>query len=176
MKVPDDLKQLMQDKSKTNKRKAGEIGGWLLNGDLSVAKLLAFTETLDSANKATCIEAVEYATKKQPVIANEALFTFVTTALKDDEPRIKWESARVIGNIAGLFPAQLSQTLDNLLDNAHHSGTVVRWATAYAISQILKLKTENNKKLLPKTKVLLEKETDAGVQKIYAAALRKVEK
>lgn len=56
------------------------------------------------------------------------------------EPRVKWESAKVIGNIAKCFPDRLEQAIDNLLLNAANTGTVVRWATAYAVAEILKLK------------------------------------
>lgn len=102
--------------------------------------------------------------------------TYVTEALKDDEPRVKWESAKVIGNIAKLYPNQLDKAINNLLPNAEKTGTVVRWATAYALAEILKLKTENNKKLLPKIETLCEKEDDNGVKKKYLDAIKKVKK
>ena len=36
--------------------------------------------------------------------------------------------------------------------------TVVRWATAYALAEILKLKTTANKNLMPKIEMLSEQE------------------
>jgi hypothetical protein len=170
------LDELFKDKTIKAKAKVTQIGNWLLNGELTFDELLAFTETQTGANKATCIEALEYATKKKPDIAPESLMIFVTKTLKADEPRIKWESAKVIGNIARLFPTQLTKPIGNLLTNAEHSGTVVRWATAYALAEIVKLKTEQNQKLLPKIEALCKKEKDKGIKKKYLDALKKVKK
>ncbi|MES2688784.1 MAG: HEAT repeat domain-containing protein [Bacteroidota bacterium] len=170
------IEQVFQDKTIKAKGKVSAIGEWLINNELQMEELLAYAEKQRATDKATCIEAVEYATKKNPGIADESLLVYVTKALKDDEPRVKWESAKVIGNVAKHFPAQLDKCINNLLPNAEHAGTVVRWATAYALAEILKLKTGNNKKLLPKMETLCEKEQDNGVKKKYLDALKKVKK
>ncbi|MBY0426549.1 MAG: HEAT repeat domain-containing protein [Cytophagales bacterium] len=170
------IEQVFKDKTIKAKGKVSTIGEWLLNGELPIDELVAYAEKQKATDKATCIEAVEYATKKTPSIADENLLAYVTKALKDEEPRVKWESAKVIGNIAKLFPTQLDKAINNLLPNAEKTGTVVRWATAYALAEILKLKTESNKKLLPKIEILCEKEDDNGVKKKYLDALKKIKK
>ena len=168
------LEKLFQDKTLKAKAKVAQIGDLLLSGKLPVDDLLTFTIKRSGAHKATCIEALEYATKKNPNIADESLLTFIAATLNDDEPRIKWESAKVIGNIAKLFPTQVVKCTDNLLKNAAHDGTVVRWATAYALAQILKLKMDVNKKLLPELEVLCQNEEDNGVKKKYLDAIKRV--
>lgn len=170
------IEEIFQDKTIKTKGKVSTIGEWLLKGELPIDELLVFAEKQKATDKATCIEAVEYATKKEAKIADENLLTYVSNALKDEEPRIKWESAKVIGNIAKLFPTQLDKAIKYLLPNAENTGTVVRWATAFALAEILKLKTENNKKLLPIIEQLCEKEEDNGVKKKYLDALKKVKK
>ena len=170
------IEQLFQDKTIKAKGKVSTIGEWLTNNEMPIEELLAYAEKQKATDKATCIEAVEYATKKVPTIADEHLLEYVTKALKDEEPRVKWESAKVIGNIAKLFPTQLDKAIRNLLSNSENNGTVVRWATAYALAEILKLKTENNLKLLPKIEQLCEKEEDNGVKKKYLDVLKKVKK
>lgn len=82
----------------------------------------------------------------------------------------------MIGNVAKLFPDQVVKSIPYLLQNAENNGTVVRWATAYALAEILKLKTGNNEKLLPEIEILCEKEEDNGVKKKYLDALKKVKK
>jgi HEAT repeat protein len=168
------IEQLFQDKTIKAKGKVSTIGEWLINEELPLDELVAYAEKQKATDKATCIEAVEYATKKLPTIADENLLIYVTNALMDDEPRVKWESAKVIGNIAKFFPAHLDKSIANLLPNAENNGTVVRWATAYALSEILKLKTENNEMLLPKIEILCENEGDNGVKKKYLESLKKV--
>lgn len=170
------IEQVFEDKALKAKAKVATLGEWLLSKELLVEELLAYAEKQKATNKATCIEAIEYATKKDLAIASEALLLYVTKALKDSEPRVKWESAKVIGNIAKSFPAKLEACVPNLLLNATHTGTVVRWATAYALAEILKLKTAINPKLLPKIEELCEQEEDNGVKKKYAEALKKVKK
>lgn len=70
----------------------------------------------------------------------------------------------------------MDKSINSLLLNAENKGTVVRWATAYALAEILKLKTESNKTLLPEVERLCEKEEDNGVKKKYLDALKKVKK
>ncbi|MCH5718775.1 hypothetical protein [Niabella hibiscisoli] len=159
------LTTLFADKSIKAKAKTAQAGNWLMTGELTVHELLAFAETSNPTDKATCIEILELATRHKPELADESLLDFVTATLQEDEPRIKWESARVIGNIAKLFPSSLKQATLCLLVNATHSGTVVRWATALALAEILKLKTSDYKKLLQAVKALSTQEKDAGVQK-----------
>ena len=91
-------------------------------------------------------------------------------------PRVKWESARVIGNIAHLFPAELNKAISNLLTNSEYNGTVVRWASAYALGEILKLKTKHNKDLLPAIESICKREEDNGVKKKYFEAIKKMKK
>lgn len=170
------IEHIFQDKAIKAKAKVSTIGEWLISRDLPIDELINYAEKQKATDKATCIEAVEYATKKDPSIADENVLTYVTQALKDDEPRVKWESAKVIGNIAKYFPAQLSKSVNNLLPNAENHGTVVRWATAYALAEILKLKTELNQTMLLKIEALCEKEEDNGVKKKYLDALKKVKK
>lgn len=170
------LEEIFQDKSIKVKSKVSTIGIWLTNNELSIGELLTYAEKQKATDKATCIEAIEYATKRIPAIADENLFDYVAKALKDDEPRVKWESAKVIGNIVAFFPAQINTSINSLLSNAENTGTVVRWATAYALAEILKLNTDHNKKLLPKIELLCDKEEDNGVKKKYIDALKKVKK
>lgn len=170
------IEDLFKDKTIKAKAKVKILGEWLLSDEMPIEELLAFAEQQKSTDKSTCIEAIEWATKKTPSIANEAVFEYVTELLKEEEPRLKWESAKVIGNTAKLYPEKLEKAIDNLLLNAENEGTVVRWATAYSLAEIIKLKTENNWILVPKVEVLCENEADNGVKKKYTDALKKVKK
>lgn len=170
------IEQIFEDKSIKAKAKVKTLGEWLLNGELPLDELLAYAEKQKATDKATCIEAVELATKKTPAIADENVLDYVTKSLKDEDSRVKWESAKVIGNIAKHYPDKLDKAIINLLPNAENKGTVVRWATAYALAEILKLMTGNNLKLLPKIEAFCDKEEDNGVKKKYLDALKKVKK
>ena len=169
--VPADV---LNDKTKTSKQKVKLLGSGLLNGELTADELVAFAQKATSADKATCIEALEWATKTKPALASKKVFLFVTRSLMDTAPRVKWESAKVIGNTAHLFPSLLGQPIANLLTNSEDSGAVVRWASAYALAEILKLKTRYNEELIPAIEVICNREPDSAVKKKYLAALEKV--
>jgi len=170
------ITELLNDKTKKIKVKTETISKWLLDGSMPVDELIAFAEKAKDAEKATCIEAIEYATKQNVKIADEKVLAFVTKMLTDKAPRVKWESARVIGNIAHLFPTKLSKPITNLLTNSEYDGTVVRWAAAYALGEIVKLKTKHNKDLLPAIEAILNREQDNAIKKKYADAIKKATK
>ncbi|RKE52281.1 hypothetical protein [Sphingobacterium detergens] len=171
-----EIEEIFQDKSIKLKSKVAILGAGLLDGGLSLQLLLEYADQQNAVDKATCLEAIEYATKNNPGIGNSALLKYLTNVLGGSEPRIKWESAKIIGNIIRLFPDQLDNTVASLLKNTRNSGTVVRWATAYALAEIIKLKTVQNDFLIPEVELLCELEEDNGVKKKYLDVLKKIKK
>lgn len=168
------IDELLKDKTIKPKDKTEIISNWLLDDSLPVDELIVFAENQKDPAKATCIEAMEYATRQNPKIADENVLIFVTNTLASKAPRVKWESARLIGNIAHLFPSQLEKSIENLLINTENEGTVVRWSSAFALGEILKLKTKYNSDLLPTIETICEKEEKNSIKKIYADALKKI--
>lgn len=171
-----DIEELLTNKAIKPKEKTETLSTWLLDGHLNINELIEFASKGNNTLKATCIEAVEFATKQKPAMANEKVLLFVTDTLLEKAPRVKWESAKVIGNIAHLFPAKLDRAISNLLSNSEHEGTVVRWSTAYALGEILKLKTKHNKELLPAIEAICEREEKNSIKKIYLTALKALKK
>ncbi len=170
------IAELLNDKNLKPKIKTETLSGWLINNTISAGNLTSFAETAKDPAKATCIEALEFATKQNPAIIDEECFEFITQSLTNKAPRIKWESARVIGNTAKLFPNKLEKAITNLLDNAEHEGTVVRWSAAFALGEILKLKTQFNKDLIIIIEAVCEREEKNSIKKIYLNALKKANK
>ena len=60
--------------------------------------------------------------------------------------------------------------------NMEHPMTVVRWSAAFALGQILKLKTLRNKDLIQAIVSICNKEETNNVRKIYLNALKKAGK
>ena len=168
-----DLAEFLTSKSIKAKDKTETISTWLLEQKISTAGLIALAEKSKDAGKATCIEAMEYASKKNPIIVDEDCFLYVSRTLAEKAPRVKWESAKVIGNTAHLFTKKLDAAIKNLLDNAEHEGTVVRWSAAFALGVILKLKTKHFRQLLPALEAICKKEEKNSIRKIYSDAIKK---
>ncbi|MBI5539953.1 MAG: HEAT repeat domain-containing protein [Bacteroidia bacterium] len=167
---------LFNDKSLKPKEKTEVLSKWILNNPKEINILIDFAKTSKDPVKATCIESLEFATKSNSEISNLTCLDFVSNTLTEKAPRIKWESARVIGNIAHLYPNKLELAINNLLINSEHSGTVVRWSAAYALGQIIKLKTLINKDLIPAAEAICEREEKNSIKKIYIDAIKKSKK
>jgi hypothetical protein len=167
-----EIENLFKDKTIKAKAKTEILSSWITGKKLAVKDLLEFAEGANDPVKATCIESLEFATKQDPSFATNEVFQFVTAALKDNAPRVKWESAKVIGNTASLFAEDLDQPIANLLANTSHEGTVVRWSAAFALGEILKLKTKHNKKLLLTIENIIAKEEQNSIRKIYLDAIK----
>jgi HEAT repeat protein len=168
------LTELLKDKDLKAKAKVETISEWLLSGQLTESDWCLATAAAKEADKANCIEAMEFATQKQPDILSKDGFALVSETLTAKAPRVKWESAKVIGNTARLFTNQLDTALKNLLDNAHHEGTVVRWSAAFALGEIVKLKLPLNTDLIPALEAISAAEEKNSIRKIYQSAFKKV--
>lgn len=168
-----DLQEIISDKQRKTKEKTELLSQQLLTSGTRITELIALAISLKDPAKATCIEAIEHATKIKPGIADINCLEFVTQTLTAKAPRIKWESARVIGNIAHLFPRDLDLPISNLLANSSHSGTVVRWSAAFALAQIVQLNTDLNQTLIPEIEAIIDKEEKNSIRKIYQDALKK---
>lgn len=171
-----DLQKLLTDKTLKPKQKTETLCQLLLDKQLSIAELIEFAEPAKDPIKATCIEAMEFVTQKQPDWLDKTAFTFVTNTLTVKAPRIKWESAKVVGNTAHLHQTQLDEAIKNLLMNTKHEGTVVRWSAAFALTEILKLKTKHNTYLLQELEQICELEEKNSIKKIYLKGFKELAK
>ena len=168
-----DIAELLNNKNIKPKLKTETLSNWLLDKTISTDQLIQFATNSKDALKATCIEAIEFATKQQPDILKISDLDFIILCLEAKAPRIKWESAKVIANTIHLFPEKTELSINHLLHNTEHPGTVVRWSAAMALGEIIKLKTVVNKNLLPAVNAILQREEKNSVKKIYLAALKK---
>jgi HEAT repeat protein len=168
------IDELLITKAIKPKEKTEAISNMLLDKSLSIHKLIEIVENQKDPIKATCIEAIEFATKINPSIADETTLNFVSITLTAKAPRTKWESAKVIGNIAHLFPDKLDKAIINLIANTEHEGTVVRWSAAFALGEILKMKTKHNSELISVAENLSINEEKNSIRNIYLKALKKL--
>lgn len=169
------IEQVFKDKNYKLKEKTIILSDFLINKIISINQIIEYAlQTKDDSHKATCIEAIEFVTSKEPKIIDLQTFMFVVESLNSKAPRIKWESAKVVSNTASLFENHFEIVIPYLLQNANHKGTVVRWSTAKALSTILCLKTKHNDNLLYQVKIICDKEEKDSIKKIYKAALKTI--
>lgn len=138
-----------------------------------IVELINCFENCSVAEKGNCMEAIEYVTKEDPEFVKNCL-DFVIEHINDKAPRVKWETARIIGNVAQRFPDKIKEAVPKLLENTNDKGTVVRWSAAFALTEIAKSSLEMQKKLVPEFQKILQKETNKGVKNIYLKYLKDV--
>lgn len=166
------FQSIIADKTLKLKAKTDALSEALAANPANIDELLSIAQKSRESIKATCIEAIEFATKKDPSIATQACLDFVTETLLEEAGRVKWESAKVIGNIAKRFPNHLDKAIGNLLINTEHAGPVVRWSAAFALGEIYKMKSKHNETLLPAIEAIIAREEKNSVKKVYSAALK----
>lgn len=167
-----ELTTLFIDKALKPKEKTEQLCTALGKRELTVSELIVFAKAAKDPVKASCIEAIEWVTREQPAMVDTACFEFIKASLSSKTPRVKWESARALANCVKQFPDQLEAVVVLLLENAEHTGTVVRWSAAQALVEMLKLKTALNNELLPAIEQLVLKEEKNSIRKLYLAGMK----
>jgi HEAT repeat protein len=169
-----DIRATLSDKHLKAKDKVDAIAKMLLDRELGVDELIRVAGDSNNKEKGTCIEALEFATRAEPEVASAACLDFVVESLLDEAPRVKWESAKVVANIAQRYPERLCDAVTNLVANSEHPGTVVRWSAARALGEIVKLRTRHNRTLIPVIEAVLKRnDEDKAIIKIYQSAVKK---
>jgi len=164
------------DDALTAKQKALALSKWLQADADGAERLVAFAKKARDVDKATCLEAFEHATRASAELGSKRVFEFAVASLAEGAPRVKWEAAKVVANIAHRHTRLLGKVIPGLLANAAHEGTVVRWSAARALGEILKLRTSHNARLIPEAAALCSKERDNAIRNQLLKALAKVAK
>jgi hypothetical protein len=167
-----DVAAIFNDNTLKPKEKTERISNSLVNNELQLSDLIDYAKKSKDSIKASCVEAIEFVTAKKPEFAIKECLDFVSDCLTETAPRIKWESARVVGNIAHLFPDDLDKATVNLLKNSEHTGTVVRWSTAFALGKISTSESPLAPQLIEVCKQLASREEKNSIKKIYLQAIK----
>lgn len=129
----------------------------------------------NKVEKGICAEVLEHVSLDKPEFVIDTLDTAVEY-LDFDAPRVKWEVARLVGNLAKKYPEKVTVAIPKLMVNAKDKGTVVRWSVAFALSEIAKHNKKEQKKLVAEIKKIEDKEENNGVKNVYLKALKQIEK
>ena len=140
-------------------------------GQISETEVLNFASTAKDAWKGHCIEAFEFASRLAPRWGSRETFRFCIENLGHKAPRVKWESAKVVANLASNFPEDARKAIPFLLSNSEHEGTVVRWSAATALAAIYQTHPSNSLELAAAMEAITLREEKDSIKKIYRKAL-----
>lgn len=170
----DKIEEILQSNSKP-KEKITLLAKEIKKDKKFIGEVVGYFESATTGDQGHLIESLEYASQDNPELVVPHL-DFVIGHLGDDSPRIKWECARIIANLASKFSDKTEKAIPLLLKNTKDKGTVVRWSVAFALGEIVKNNFKVEKILLPKIKELVKKESNNGVKNVYLKALKVIEK
>jgi len=139
------------------------------------AQLVECLKIGSAVEKGICGEVMKYVTEDNPEFSLPYIDTIIEH-INDEVPKVKWETARVVGNVARKFPEKVSKAVPKILSNTKDSGTVTRWCAAYALTEIAKNNLKSRNELLPKILEIVKKEKNNGVKNVYLKALKIIKK
>ena len=166
--------KLISDESVRAKEKASMLSEMIAEKPAIIPEIIDCAKVLKDSDKAIVLEAFEYISKNNHGLIEKEVLDFASNNLESKASRVKWESAKVIGNTISQFPEKAEEVAPLLLSNTDDDSTVVRWSMAFALSEILKLRLSINKELIPSVTEIMEKEGKASIKKIYSRALKKI--
>jgi HEAT repeat protein len=167
------LLNLIQTSDQQPKSLAESISLAFLQDPQLLTELAAALEAGNKVEKGILLEAVEFATKTSPSLVNSYI-DLIARYLDDPAPKVKWEAARVIANIAATFSTKVTVAIPQLLLNTKDPGTVVRWSAAYALCEIAKHNLKVRPDLMNHFSHIIKTEQNSGVRNVYIKSVKEI--
>ena len=170
------ISEIINDKSAKRLEKRRAIVEGILNGSFDFAAVSAVCSLLPEKKISLLLEALEEVSRSKEFALGEDHLKLSESYILSSDPSCKREASRIVGNLAAAFPEDLDHAITALLQNANHDGTVIRWASAYALSRIVIIPQYAKGPLFEQISHLYEKEKETGVKNQYGKALKKAGK
>lgn len=148
----------------------------LLQGSITTTEMIEFTATAKGSAAGTCMEALCFATEARPDLGTDAVFYCAIKELTNKAPRVRWEAAKVLANLAQQHIDKQSTAFAALLPNTEYPGTVVRWSAALALASMLRAQEQIDPEWVAVLQQLAEKEEKNAIKKMYLSAIKAVTK
>jgi len=166
--------EVLADKSTKPLEKRNAIADAIFNGIIKIQDLAALG--IENKKLALVFEAIEELSSKHTDMTDLHWLRFAEKHLQSQDNNIKRETARIVGNIAHLFPNDLETIIPKLIENTNNESTVIRWSCAYALGRIVALPKYAKSKLYDQIIILAEKEQMNGNKNQYINGLKKANK
>ncbi len=162
------LGEMFGDKSLKPKQKSAQLVVAIVDRQLTFAQIAAYAQSARLPEQATLMEALVQAVQQKPALADESWLDFAIAGLCNPKaPRLQWEAATLISELAKQCPQQAVRAIP-MLERNLSGGTVVRWSVATALCAM-----PRDAAMTAKLTALWESEQESGVKNVYAVALGK---
>lgn len=170
------IRQIIDDKSVKRLEKRTVLVEGIINGNFDFSAISAACSLLPAKKISLLLEAIEEVSRSKEFFLEEDYLKLSENYILSSDPSCKREASRIVGNLAAAFPEDLDRAISALLQNADDEGTVIRWASAYALSRIVIIPQYARGPLFEQISDLYEKEKETGVKNQYSKALKKAQK
>ena len=148
----------------------------VVSKNISTEDFFKFFETASDVDKGTCADAMKHISFKSP----EILLPYIEILINHinyKAPRVKWGIPEAIGNLAKKYPDQIVKAIPYLLKNISDdkiNTIVIRWCSAFALTEIALFNTETRTRLIPVFEKLIAEEKNNGVKNLYVKAIKMI--
>lgn len=170
------IKQIIDDKAVKRLEKRNVLVEGIINGNFDFSAVSAACSLLPEKKISLLLEAIEEVSRSKEFVLEEAYLKLSESYILSSDPSCKREASRIVGNLAAAFPENLDHAITALMQNANDDGTVIRWASAYALSRIVIIPQYARGPLFEQISDLYEKEKETGVKNQYSKALKKAQR
>lgn len=170
------IRQIIDNKSVKRLEKRTVLVEGIINRNFDFSAVSAACSLLPEKKISLLLEAIEEVNRSKEFFLEEDYLKLSENYILSSDPSCKREASRIVGNLAAAFPEDLDRAISALLQNADDEGTVIRWASAYALSRIVIIPQYARGPLFEQISDLYEKEKETRVKNQYSKALKKAPK
>ena len=168
--------EIINDKSLKRLEKRKSIVTAIVSKEVDCSIIIGTCESLPEKKCSLLLEAIEEVSRSKEFTLEEDYLDLAQKYILSSDNSCKREASRIVGNLADKFPTKLDDAIIDLLQNTDNEGTVIRWASAYALSRIIVIPQYAKSSLFEQISDLCAKEEENGVKNQYIKALKKAEK
>lgn len=169
------ITEIMNSKALKRLEKRNSLVEAIINREFNFSIILEACESLPEKHISLLLEAIEEVSRSKEFTLEADYLDLAEKYILSSDNSCKREASRIVGNLANKFPTKLDNAITALLQNTKNDGTVIRWASAYALSRII-IPQYAKSLLFEQISDLCAKEHESGVKNQYIKALKKAEK
>lgn len=170
------LYDIITDKNLKGVNKRTKVIEYIVSNNVKIDEIESVCSKINLKQTAVILEAIEEITNKNIMELDIEYLHFAERYIISENNSCIRESSRIIGNMAKYYPDELDNAIKYLLINTENKGKVIRWSSAYALSNIIVLDRFSTSEIVEKIYGIAEKEEDSGVKNRYLKALKKISK
>lgn len=170
------ITEIMNNKSLKRLEKRNSLAEAIINREFNVSIILEACESFPEKNISLLLEAIEEVSRSKEFTLEADYLDLAEKYILSSDNSCKREASRIVGNLANKFPTKLDKAITALFQNTKNDGTVIRWASAYALSRIIIIPQYAKSPLFEQISDLCAKENESGVKNQYIKALKKSRK